>query len=275
MAKKTSSEALNTPPDEETFGQLNKLLSLFKSLDDRGLVLSLAAFAEDALGLLIGGFFLDNDSASQLLSGYNAPLGTLSSRISAAHALGLIDNGQKEDLDLVRKIRNEFSHSWGTVSLENQSCIDRISRIHFSNTSEQYPNSPREKLEESIGFLLVEITAHANQIVEKKKRLTLSGGRLFPGLAEGSLKSRLGKCAEKLGEIVSKIQKTSGDEKAYYLHLKGIWLNKAYLAVAASDPQERLEAIDQILAFEKEHGPAITRHLSEFMSRLHTGSPQQ
>ena len=48
--------------DDEVFGKLNALGPLLEELDDRGLVLSLAAFAEEALGSLLKAFMLDRKS---------------------------------------------------------------------------------------------------------------------------------------------------------------------------------------------------------------------
>jgi hypothetical protein len=47
----------------------------------------MAAFAEDILGRLIGAFLLNVKAAEELIYGFNAPLGTLFSRIKAGYAL--------------------------------------------------------------------------------------------------------------------------------------------------------------------------------------------
>ena len=41
---------------------------------------------------------------------YNQPLGNFSGKISLSYCLGLIDKVVKDDLNLVRKIRNRFAH---------------------------------------------------------------------------------------------------------------------------------------------------------------------
>jgi hypothetical protein len=79
-----SSEPKNQNDNEDgIFSELNQLTDSLRDLDDRGLVLSLSAFAEDALGSLLKAFLIESESASQLLEGFNAPLGTFSSRIKA------------------------------------------------------------------------------------------------------------------------------------------------------------------------------------------------
>lgn len=72
------------------------------SLGERGLVLSLSTFAEDVPGVLLKAFMARGVTTEQLLDGFNAPLGTFSGRIKAAHSLGLIMEEQFEDLERKR-----------------------------------------------------------------------------------------------------------------------------------------------------------------------------
>ena len=144
---------------DPVFGPLNRLLSLLREEDERGLVLLSAAFAEDSLGRLIGAFLLENKSAGLLLAGFNAPLGTFASRTKAAHALGLISDVQFADLEKLRSIRNDFAHTWDQTSLSTQSIADRIramtpSRIPSSNLA---PTSLRHALTENVACILTEI----------------------------------------------------------------------------------------------------------------------
>jgi len=59
---------------------------------------------------MIRAFFLENEGAEKLLSGFNAPLGTFSSRIAGASALGLLTDKEFKQLNLIREVRNEFAH---------------------------------------------------------------------------------------------------------------------------------------------------------------------
>jgi hypothetical protein len=62
---------------DEVFGDLNRLQGIVRDLDERALILSLAAFAEQALGDLLRAFLLPVEASNQHLEGFNAPLGTL------------------------------------------------------------------------------------------------------------------------------------------------------------------------------------------------------
>lgn len=61
-------------PEDEVFGGINLLTRSLRDLDDRGLVLSLAAFAEEALGELLKAFMTPSEATTQLTEGFNAPL---------------------------------------------------------------------------------------------------------------------------------------------------------------------------------------------------------
>src|SRR5436190_12579458 len=53
---------------------------------------------------------MQNASAEALLDGFNAPLGTFSSRIAACHALGLISEAEFRECQIFRRARNRFAH---------------------------------------------------------------------------------------------------------------------------------------------------------------------
>lgn len=96
-----------THPHLKGFGEF---LDEFNQETERGAALAAAAFVDDLLQQILTAFLLESDSASSLLSGFNAPLSSLSARTAAAHALGLISEEERRECDLVRKIRNEFAH---------------------------------------------------------------------------------------------------------------------------------------------------------------------
>lgn len=156
-------------PTDNIFGPLNKLGRSLSGLDERGLVLSLAAFAEEALGELILAFLRDNKSSRDLFDGFNAPLGTLSARTKAAHALGLIDDEQFADFECLRKIRNEFAHSWDSISLERQDLAAHARNMSFSNLNDEFPQTSADKIRSSIGALLTDIRSQTNQIRLKNR----------------------------------------------------------------------------------------------------------
>jgi len=102
----------------------------FHSETDRAAVIVVASMVDEALRLLLDRRLippLRNDKG--ILESANAPLGTFSARISAAHQLGLISKFMAADLHTVRKIRNEFAHNIFGCTFESQSVKDRISNL--------------------------------------------------------------------------------------------------------------------------------------------------
>jgi hypothetical protein len=113
------SDLIPTPEDDlnESLKQLNKFMSIVHKQDDYAMVLSLATFIEDVLGRLLLAYFRDCKATQELIDGFNAPLGTLSSRIKATYAFGLVNEVQFKDMEILRKIRNRHAHNWEGISL--------------------------------------------------------------------------------------------------------------------------------------------------------------
>lgn len=162
---------------------VDEINSLFESLhehDDRGLVLSIAAFAEDTLGLLLLSYLREPRTATELVEGFNAPFGTFSARIKGALVLGLIRKDQYRSLELIRRIRNKFAHNWTGVSLDRDDIADTIRQLPPPpiETNELSPcKLPlRKLLTDRATYLLIQIRMLAKQLDKTEKRLPLIMG---------------------------------------------------------------------------------------------------
>lgn len=205
----------NVLEQDEVFGELNALTKLIDGLDDRGLVLSLAAFAEDALGGLLHTFLLKVEASTELLEGFNAPLGALSSRIKATYALGLITKDQFLDLERLRKIRNEFAHSWKIVDISNQKIQSLIQGMCFSRVSDKLPETLSEKIKSSMLSLLVEIRSSTHQIKKQNMDAKLIGRQLVAGFT-GDFDEQVKSAREKLDESLQNIESENNDRSMFY-----------------------------------------------------------
>ncbi|MCC5989353.1 MAG: hypothetical protein JJT95_16895 [Pararhodobacter sp.] len=78
---------------------------------DRGLPLVAAALIDELLSDTLRSFFIENSTHEKLLNGATAPIGTMSARVNLCHALGLIDDYEKSEAELIRKVRNRFAHA--------------------------------------------------------------------------------------------------------------------------------------------------------------------
>jgi hypothetical protein len=106
-------------------------LEQLRKESERGEVMISASVLDDLLRKTVEAFLVVGGSAEKLLTGFNAPLGSFSSRIEAAHALGLISDEEFHDANVIRKIRNEFAHTL-TTSFEDQNITDQCVTLYFS-----------------------------------------------------------------------------------------------------------------------------------------------
>lgn len=87
---------------------------------DRGLPLVGTALIDEKLLETLNSFFIKCKSSKRLLEEGNAPLGTFSSKIELCYALGLIDDYEYSEINLIRKIRNEFAHARHGLSFQTE-----------------------------------------------------------------------------------------------------------------------------------------------------------
>jgi hypothetical protein len=101
------------PPVAETHPHLREFFTFLPEANkesDRGLVLISMSFIDDLMRRILMAFLIEGRTSTALVEGFNAPLGTLSTRSSAAYALGLISEREFQECERLRKIRNRFAH---------------------------------------------------------------------------------------------------------------------------------------------------------------------
>lgn len=107
------------------------LLNQLNKESHRGAAVLSCSFIEDQLANIIRSFLIDTKEAEKLLEGFNAPLGTLSSRATMAYTLGLITKDEYEEINILKKIRNLFAHNF-KASFEDDKIIDLCKKLTFS-----------------------------------------------------------------------------------------------------------------------------------------------
>lgn len=124
------------PHHEPYVDELNSLLESQYEHDDRSMVLNIAAFAEDTLELILLIYLREKKQAKELVTGFNAPLGTFSARIKAVFVLGLIHKDGYKTLEILRKVRNKFAHDWKGVSFDREDIASLINKLSNSRQEE-------------------------------------------------------------------------------------------------------------------------------------------
>ncbi|AGA76666.1 hypothetical protein [Echinicola vietnamensis] len=90
--------------------EFHKLFT-YESKDDRTIAILGGTFLEMILEHILYAFFPEDEKEVEEMMLFNQPLGNFSGKIKMCYCLGLIDKVIKDDLNLVRKIRNEFAHN--------------------------------------------------------------------------------------------------------------------------------------------------------------------
>jgi mannitol operon repressor len=147
-------------PHLRPFGEF---LEVFNKETERGAALTAAAFLDDLLQKVIEAFLIKNKSGEALSDGFNAPLGTLSSRIAACHAMGLISDEEFQECELIRKIRNAFAHKM-KMSFSAEPVRALCGSTHYSVPGE---TSPRGRFTSSAVVMVMRLTNRAHYVGQK------------------------------------------------------------------------------------------------------------
>lgn len=99
--------------------ELGKFLNSFNKESDRGAALLAASIIDEWLSQILESYLLKDKVSKELLFGFNAPLGTFSARAKAAFSLGLIEKKEYKEINIIRKIRNEFGHKWDGIDFNS------------------------------------------------------------------------------------------------------------------------------------------------------------
>ena len=101
----------------ERYFELNDALSEFSKLfnsnekNDRAIAIVGATFLDILLEHTLRAFLVDDEKEVDKLLQPDQPLGTFSGKITMVYCLGLIYRPVRDDLNLIRRIRNEFAHN--------------------------------------------------------------------------------------------------------------------------------------------------------------------
>jgi DNA-binding MltR family transcriptional regulator len=117
-----------------------KVAEFRASLDkesDRGCALLAAAYLEYELGMLIQVFLIDDATLVKDFFRGTGPLATFSARIDTAYLFGLIPRAVRQDLHLIRKIRNDFAHHPEQIEFTESSIASRCGQLQHDAFQQQ------------------------------------------------------------------------------------------------------------------------------------------
>lgn len=145
---------------------------------ERGCILVGAAVLDELLAELVAAHCVSAEAAHDLLGSFEAPLGTFSSRIALAYAMGLISRNERDHLERVRRLRNAAAHfergkRGFEVGFDSQSTQD--SAISFEIGFEVLRTldarlAPRERARARFEHFVMEMNARLWSRIDSAKR---------------------------------------------------------------------------------------------------------
>ena len=129
---------------------------------ERGVTLVVTSFLDRLLEDALAAFLMKNDSARNLLSGFNAPFGTLNTKIAGCHALGIITDAEMRQCSILRKVRNEFAHQI-EVTFENGRVKDLCENLSVPENARKVKTA-RDKFIKASMLLLIALINRPHKI---------------------------------------------------------------------------------------------------------------
>jgi len=112
----------------------------------------------------IDAFLVDHSAIVKLTEGFNAPIGKFSTRILLAFGLGLISEREYRELEVIRKIRNEFAHSID-ITFNHPSVSSRCKLLSWAIP--EYP-APRDQFIAAAASLVLNLLNRAHYVSRKR-----------------------------------------------------------------------------------------------------------
>lgn len=153
---------------------------------DRGCALMAAAYLDTALMELLQRFFVDDQKASKHILDGTGVLSSFAARIELAYLIGLISPKLREDLNRIRRIRNEFAHTSSEVRFDDPEIAKLCNDLYHHPLVNQLPRSPRAKfITVSMSVLgAIHATTRTTEHRPKKKNLDLSQPKVVERIQE-------------------------------------------------------------------------------------------
>jgi len=122
---------------------------------DRGCALMAAAYLDSQLEELITRCLICDKEAVKEMLDQSRPLGTFSARIDMCYLLGRISQKARNDLHLIRRIRNDFGHNPSPLNFSSPEIANRCRELYHTPLNKNEP--PRRRFTNAVLGVLAEI----------------------------------------------------------------------------------------------------------------------
>jgi len=161
-------------PDEA-----ERVLTEVEGLTDRGSAVYASAHLEQELDKILRAFFINKKGvADHLLT--KGPLGSFYARNEAAYALGLISKEERDNIHLIRDIRNKFAHELldTKVSFQTPEIKGKCMQLGHGRRIKD----PRQRFMLALKYLLFQLAAHRSLTHHQKSPPTATDETIEKGI---------------------------------------------------------------------------------------------
>ncbi|MGL5693198.1 MAG: MltR family transcriptional regulator, partial [Peptostreptococcaceae bacterium] len=112
--------------------QQENLKAINKEIDegsDRAVGILCGSILEEQLKKILKTFLVKDIKVEKEFLGGKGAISTFESRIIACYSMGLIDDTEYKNLEIMRKIRNKFAHSFEPIDFNNQAVKDLCNNL--------------------------------------------------------------------------------------------------------------------------------------------------
>jgi len=155
-----------TLPQKENPAPFEQFLRDFQSETDRGVALVGATYLDEILGIMLANYFVGDEDVADRLIGPAYPLYTFSVKTDLAYCLGLLSPEIYSDLNIVRKIRNEFSQRHGPADFDSLEVKLQVGDLKASDppVSQEYPGTSRMRFISRVIMIIMQLTRKTHGI---------------------------------------------------------------------------------------------------------------
>lgn len=154
----------------ETYIELIKVRIAINDESDRGAALFAVGLIDEYLKKTLSKKLIGNKNHKKKLFDFNGALGSLSNKIDMALSLGLITKNVYDDLGVIRKIRNEFAHSFECIDFDTKNISTLISTLKSNPNNLASSKTPRQNFLSTVNYICSLLSA----IFLREKEIQLS-----------------------------------------------------------------------------------------------------
>ncbi|MGE8534836.1 MAG: MltR family transcriptional regulator [Chryseobacterium sp.] len=138
----------------------------------RGSALFVGSYLESVLEKVLRSKLIGNEKHLNELLSFNGAIGSFSNKINVSYSIGLISKDILNDLNIIRKIRNEFGHSANIIDFEDAKISGLCNSLKLVARSGE--SSPRQKFNASVHYILGKLELEISQVEKFSEKTTVN-----------------------------------------------------------------------------------------------------